>query len=50
MWPRIKRPRKPNNQDAQVQLAEAASSVGKSLQQLSAMQMAVDAESEVPEY
>jgi defect-in-organelle-trafficking protein DotD len=38
-----------NNQDAQVQLAEAASSVGKSLQQLSAMQMAVTPKTNVPE-
>jgi defect-in-organelle-trafficking protein DotD len=38
-----------NNQDAQVQLAEAASSVGKSLQQLSAMQMAVTPKTSVPE-
>ncbi len=38
-----------NNQDAQVQLAEAASSVGKSLQQLSAMQMAVTPKTDVPE-
>jgi len=38
-----------NNQDAQVQLAEAASSVGKSLQQLSAMQMAVTPQTDVPQ-
>lgn len=38
-----------NNQDAQVQLAEAATSVGKSLQQLSAMQMAVTPSAKAPE-
>lgn len=38
-----------NNQDAQVQLAEAASSVGKSLQQLSAMQMATTPKTDIPE-
>lgn len=38
-----------NNQDTQEQLAEAASSVGKSLQQLSAMQMANTPKPSVPE-
>lgn len=38
-----------NNQDAQVQLAEAATSVGKSLQQLSAMQMATTATTDIPD-
>ncbi len=38
--PANKVPAEANNQDAQLQIAEAASSVGKSLQQLSAMQMA----------
>lgn len=38
-----------NNQDAQVQLAEAATSVGKSLQQLSAMQMSATPKVNVPE-
>ncbi|MBS0351732.1 MAG: type IVB secretion system lipoprotein DotD [Proteobacteria bacterium] len=42
-------PAEMNNQDAQVQLAEAASSVGKSLQQLSAMQMSVTPEVKLPE-
>lgn len=44
-----KAPAELNNQDAQVQLAEAASSVGKSLQQLSAMQMAVTPKTDIPE-
>lgn len=38
-----------NNQDSQVQLAEAATSVGKSLQQLSAMEMAVTPQAPLPE-
>ncbi len=42
-------PAEMNNQDAQVQLAEAATSVGKSLQQLSAMQMAVTPQTKLPE-
>lgn len=44
-----KAPPELSNQDAQVQLAEAATSVGKSLQQLSAMQMAVTQKAEIPE-
>lgn len=42
-------PAEMNNQDAQVQLAEAATSVGKSLQQLSAMEMAVTPTTDVPD-
>lgn len=42
-------PAEANNQDAQLQIAEAASSVGKSLQQLSAMQMAIAPKVEVPD-
>ena len=49
MWPANQAPAELNNQDAQVQLAEAATSVGKSLQQLSAMQMAVTPKTDVPE-
>ncbi len=44
-----KAPAELNNQDAQVQLAEAATSVGKSLQQLSAMQMAATPQANVPD-
>ncbi len=44
-----KAPAEMNNQDAQLQIAEAASSVGKSLQQLSAMQMAATPKVEVPD-
>jgi defect in organelle trafficking protein DotD len=38
-----------NNQDAQAQLAEAASSTAKSLQQLSAMQMAITPKTDIPD-
>jgi defect in organelle trafficking protein DotD len=44
-----KAPAELNNQDAQVQLAEAATSVGKSLQQLSAMQMAITPKTDLPD-
>ena len=44
-----KAPAEMQNQDAQAQLAEAATSVGKSLQQLSAMQMAVNPQAALPE-
>jgi defect-in-organelle-trafficking protein DotD len=42
-------PAEMNNQDAQLQIAEAAASVGKSLQQLSAMQMTTTPKVEVPD-
>lgn len=44
-----KAPAEMQNQDAQAQLAEAATSVGKSLQQLSAMQQAVTPQTSLPE-
>lgn len=44
-----KAPAEMENQDAQVQLAEAAASVGKSLQQLSAMQMAIAPKTDLPD-
>ena len=47
--PTSEAPAELNNQDAQAQLAEAASSVSKSLQQLSAMQMATTPATPVPE-
>jgi defect in organelle trafficking protein DotD len=47
--PANKAPAEMNNQDAQTQIAEAASSVGKSLQQLAAMQMAITPTDKLPE-
>lgn len=47
--PTNKAPAELNNQDAQIQIAEAASSVGKSLQQLSAMEMSKNPQPQLPE-
>lgn len=47
--PNQEAPAESSNQNAQTQLAEAATSVGKSLQQLSAMQMATTPKTDIPD-